>query len=180
MNYYAIGRASGVLIGAVVGLLICFFAFKVLNKNGKTKTEYDERQKEIRGVAYMWAFWTMSGYLAALILLEEAELAIPVTATVKYFFGFFLAGLVLSMYCIWNGAYFGLNNVTKRWYVFITLFGIINIAIAIKGIVSGSMMENGVVNYPCINLLCGILLLAIISALLIKRKIDSIQESETE
>ena len=50
-------RSAGLAIGIMVGLIIAVILLKVSNRDKKTMTEYDERQKAIRGKAYMFGFY---------------------------------------------------------------------------------------------------------------------------
>jgi uncharacterized membrane-anchored protein YhcB (DUF1043 family) len=43
-----ISRSFGMVLGIVVGLILCILIFKYVNTNHKVKTEYDERQQVIR------------------------------------------------------------------------------------------------------------------------------------
>ena len=54
------GRASGMTVGLIVGLILAVILLKFGNTNRKFKTEYDERQKEIRGMAYTYGFYPNS------------------------------------------------------------------------------------------------------------------------
>lgn len=175
---FNIYRLLGVIVGISLGLVICFVAFKLMNKNGKLKTEYDEMQTRVRGNAYKYGFWTISIYLGFLVVLSSGDIILPIEPMVIYFFGFFLGGVVLCLYSIFKGAYFGLNNVKRRWYVFMIFFGVYNLFIAGIAISKGEMIVNGVLSTPFINILCGVMILIAFFASKIKEAVDRHSESE--
>ena len=63
-------KSTGVAVGLMVGLMIAVIIFKVANTNHKAKTEYDERQKEIRGKAYMYAFYTVVALECVMMIVD--------------------------------------------------------------------------------------------------------------
>lgn len=169
----AIGRLVGLAIGVIVGLLICFIAFHKMNKNGKIKTEYDERQNEIRGKGYKVGFWTQAAIFILLMILDMIEINIPAEKMIIYYSGLIVGVVAMCTYCIWNGAYFGLNNDTKKWLIFFVVFAIFNFAISYKSYANGTLIVNGIIGAGAVNLLSGIMLLFILIVLLIKKLVES-------
>ena len=180
MSSYAIGRTVGIFLGILIGLIICFIAFKVMNKNGKIKTEYDERQNEIRGLAYKYGFWTTCGYLGILFILSTLEVDIPITTALLYFIGFVIGAMVVCVYSILKGAYFGLNNIQKRWYIFMAFFMVFNFVVSFVEFKSGDMIIDGKLDLPFVNFICGVMFLIIFVTTYIKKSYDNKQESEIE
>jgi len=180
MSSFALGKVTGIIFGILIGLIICLIFFKLMNKNGKLKTDYDERQEALRDKGYKYGFWTLSALLGVLIILDVAEVVIPIIPMVLYFSIFFIGAVVSCVYCIWTGAYFGLNNVKQKWYIFMTAFAIFNFAIAINGYVHGEMIVDGVLQFPFINVLCGMMFLTVLVASLARKAYDKKQESEAE
>ena len=113
MDKYELGRSVALACGVLVGLVIALFLLRYMNRNHKFRTEYDEMQKAIRSKGYMYGFYTMLIFEALLCLLP-ASLQIPAEPVVTHFLPIFLGITVLSSYCIWNGAYVGLNTNIKR------------------------------------------------------------------
>lgn len=177
---YMAGKAVGMIVGAIVAFVICFVAFRKLNKNGKSKTEYDERQKAIRDEGFKYGFWTLSAYLLVLIFLDSLEIELPMTQGIIYILGYFVAISVVIVHSIWNEAYFGINNIQKRWYYFMAIVGVANFAIAILGAVNGEMIVDGKVSSPCVNLLCGLLFVVVLVTTVAKNLHDKKMESEIE
>jgi len=168
----------GIICGATIGLIISVIVLTVCNRNKKVKTEYDERQKAIRGKSYMYGFYTAVIYMAALVLFYMTEIAIPFTIPVVMFFGIFLSISVLAVHSILNGAYWGLNNNKGRYIIVFCACALINLAVGISAMINGSILEG--VQGPLINFLCGILCLEIGIAVLIKDHIGSKDEEEGE
>lgn len=173
MNIY---KSAGMVTGIILGIIICIIAFKFLNKDKKVKTQYDERQLLVRGKAYQIGFYTMSVYFALLFLLEMSEITVPIAQSILYFTGFIAGGAALCIYCIWNGAYFGLNNKAKSWMIFLGVFAIINGIYAWVAFSEGRMIVNGVLEYPFVNILCDVLLIIAIVTYLIKHFVDGNKE----
>ena len=40
---YNTGRMIGIAVGIMIGLIICLILYKLMNKDGKIKTQYDEQ-----------------------------------------------------------------------------------------------------------------------------------------
>ena len=107
-------KSAGVAAGIVVGLIVAIALFAIANNNRKIKTEYDERQQKVRGDAYRYAFYTVIICEVILFILAFGEISLPVPAYVLHFAGMIAGVLVLSGYCIWKDAYWGLNNNRRR------------------------------------------------------------------
>lgn len=124
-----IGSIIGGLIGAIIGLLIV----KLCNKNGKLKSEYDERQELIRMKGYKYAFigsWVMLG-LYVLISYGGVELPFGPITTIAVIG---IASLMIHVsYAIWHDSYFGRNNNVKK---FIVAFGLILIFDIVTSVIS--------------------------------------------
>ena len=168
----------GVLSGIVLGLILCIIIFRVCNKDNRLKSEYDERQLIARGKAYKAGFYTVVGYLACLTLFFMSEIAIPFTTPVLAFFGIALGVSVVAGYSIWKGAYWGLNNNRTRYAVVFVICAIINLGAGITAIVNGYALLG--FQGPIINLICGIMLLVIGIASLVKNLINPEKDADEE
>lgn len=175
-----IGRIAGLAVGVIVGLVICIIAFHKMNKNGKVKTEYDERQNEIRGKGYRVGYWAEAIYFVILMILEMVEVNIPAEKMVVYFAGLVVGIVAMCCYCIWNGAYFGLNNDVKKWTIFFVFFTIFNLAIGFMSYIHGTLVVDGIVGAGAINLLCGFMLLIVLIVYLAKGIVDAKENTDEE
>ena len=87
MNIY---RLTGVAVGIFVGLIICAVLFRFANTNKKLKSEYDERQRAIRNLAYKYAFYTVMFYEVLMLVLGIGNVQIPAPAYAIHYFGIIL------------------------------------------------------------------------------------------
>ena len=58
-------KLIGFFVGIGVAVLLIWAMFKRFNTDGSTKTEYDERQKTIRGIGYTYGYYTLMAYVEA-------------------------------------------------------------------------------------------------------------------
>ncbi len=166
-------EAMGILIGALVGIILCFFLFKYMNRDKKLKTQYDEMQQKTRGKAFCYSFYTVMIIEALMIFVSLFDLNLPMTDAVVHFTIIVIGVMVLACYCIWNDAYVGLNTNMKRYGVIMLIAGAINLASAIAAIAGGRMLVGGKLQAPFINMLCAIMLIAIALVLLAKKISDA-------
>ena len=93
------GSSIGFAMGVIVGLILVVLLFKYANRDGKVKTEYDERQKAVRGKAYRYAFYAVMIY-EALVCWLSMGIELPAEQSVIHFFGIFVGITVQACYCI--------------------------------------------------------------------------------
>lgn len=161
------------IIGLMVGIVLVVVLLKAMNKNGKAKTEYDERQQIERGKAYKYGFFAMLLTCAALIFLDTFETVLPFLGMLTYFLPI-LAGVVVQFsYSIFHDAYEGLNTNMGRFTVILIAISALNIVIAVIRFVRGGMIEDGKLCSQFLNLLVGIMCLIVGIELLIKKAIDA-------
>ncbi len=180
METMNIFRSAGVAVGIVVGLILCVILFKVANTDNKTKTEYDERQKLIRGKAYMFGFYTLVAYEALMMCVSMSGVFIPIADYVLHLAGIMISIIVVCGYCIWNDVYWGLNNDPKKYAIIMVVAFLINVLAAVMGICNGDLMENGQVGFPMVNLLVAAMMVVVLIEILIKRLIDKGQSREED
>ncbi len=99
------GRSIGFIVGLMISAVLIVIIFKVSNKDGRVRTEYDERQQAVRGKAYMAAFYT--GALAEILImcLLMTGIELPVEPYALVFAGIMASCTVLAGYCIWIVVY---------------------------------------------------------------------------
>lgn len=170
MNIY---RLLGVITGMIIGIVVCLVAFRLMNKDKKLRTNYDERQKAIRGEGYKVGFYTTGVSLLILMILESAEIVLPIENMVVYFACFAMGATALCCYSIWKGAYFGINNKRKQWMAFISIAAVINIIVSVNGVVDGDMIVDGKLSFLAINATSAVMFLAALVSLGLRSLIDS-------
>lgn len=160
-------KSAGVAVGIVIGLIVAIALILIANNNRKFKTEYDERQLKVRGDAYRYAFYTVMIWEVILFVLAIGEFTLPLPDYVLHFAGLMVGIMVLSGYCIWRDAYWGLNNNRKRYGIILVLAGLLN-AIPLLGVLTNSGDEP----FPYVNLLVCVMLLVVGVELLVKHLLD--------
>ena len=88
-------KSAGVAVGLVIGLIIAVIILKAANTNRKAKTEYDERQKEIRGRAYMYAFYTVIVLECVMMLIDIGGISFPFENYLLHFASIMIGCIVL-------------------------------------------------------------------------------------
>lgn len=155
--------AIGIMVGVIVAVVLCIYA----NRNHRAKSEYDERQKEIRGRGYQYAFYAICIYEFIMMVLGIGDIRFPFEPYLFHFAGILIGVIVLSGYCIWHDAFWGLNNNRKRYAIIFLATGILN---AIP--VIGALTHGGLTTAPLLNLLVLVMLLILGSELLIKHLME--------
>lgn len=172
--------ASCITIGIIVGLLISIVIIKFSNKDGKAKTEYDEMQERERGKAYKYGFWTMCGVGAFWGCLSLFIPELPFD-TFSLFVMTIIAGAgVQAVYCVMKDAYIGLNTNRLKTGIVMLIIGLFNIFNVLMFIIGGKFFVDGKFNASFTNLACGLMILAVGIACLIKNAIDKKEDRADE
>ncbi len=169
-------RSAGLAFGLVIGLIIAAILIKVANKDGKFKTKYDERQEAVRGKAYKYSFYTMLFFEVVMMLVRGGGVSLGINDFYISLFGILLGCFVLCVHSIWNGAYWGLNNNRRSYFIIFTVATIIN-ALPIVGYLSagGTLSFNDDL-YPMVNVMVIVWLLLIGLVALIKKMVSPKEE----
>ena len=167
-------KSAGVAVGILVGLIVAAALILIANKNKKIKTEYDERQLRVRGDAYRYAFYTVVVWEAILFVLAFGEFTFPVPTYVLHFAGIILGVMVLSGYCIWKDAYWGLNNNRKRYGIILVVAALLNVIPVLFG------LKQAETDFPYVNLIACVMLLVTGVELLAKHMVDQRAEHTEE
>ena len=130
-------------------------------KDKKIELQYDERQMVERGIAFKLGFFTQLIYMCFMCLCYAVGIQLPVATEVILFFGVLLSLGVYVIYCIWKEAYIALNETVQKVNIAFVIIGIINVFIGVMHCIHGNMIENGILTFRCINLVCGIFLLVL-------------------
>ena len=160
-------RSAGVAVGIAFGLILAVALVLISNNNRKVKTEYDERQLKVRGDAYRYAFYTVLIWEVILFVLGVGEFRLPLPEYVLHFAGLMVAMIVLSGYCIWKDAYWGLNNNRKRYGIVFVAAGLLNLIPVLGGLRHADGFD-----FPYVNLIVCVMLLIVGLELLLKHMLD--------
>lgn len=163
---YYIGFIIGILIAAMV-IIISRIAFK-----RKCRSQYDERQKAIQGVAYKFGFFAICAYLIVngLICMEIGEWLPMIDMN---FIGLCFGVVCFAGYAIFNDAYFALNSKPLKFLLLLSSVAIINYVCFFINFIDGDSPETFLV-----NLICAVLLTIICIMIIIKVIIDKINEKK--
>ena len=161
-------RALGVCCGIVVGLIFVILILKLTKTDGSIKCKYDERQMAIRGRGYMYGFFTFMAGNAVYILADIGGVEFPCELSVGLMLVLLLAIFVMATYCIWNEAYFSLNENRKRLMIAFGIIACVNIALGVMYLAGDEMIVQGKLTFRVINLFCGIMMLLLIFVLAAK------------
>ncbi|MCR5669399.1 MAG: hypothetical protein K6G10_00165 [Butyrivibrio sp.] len=174
-----IAASAGLTLGIIVGLVIAFVLIKAANTNHKMKTEYDERQQLIRGKGYMYAFYTLVAYEVIMMIISIGEISLPIERYALDCVGLILGVIVLGVYCVWNDVYWGLNNNKKMYFIIFAVCIIFNLIPVIGQAINGTLIVDGKIGFPILNIMV-LIMMAVLGIELIIKKLVSSKNSEEE
>ena len=158
-------------------IVVCVCIYKFANKDSKIKTEYDERQKALKGRSYMYGFYTLVIWECFLTVLNAGgyELtSMPMYAI--HSLGIFIGIILVCVHGIWTEAYWGLNNNKRRYIgVFAVLF-VINVLPLVMVATHGNQLTAE--DFPYENLYVTVMLIVLGITSLIKKAVDKKEEEE--
>lgn len=168
MSTYNMGMVFGMSVGVFAGIILILVLLKVTKTDGKLRCEYDERQEVLRGRGFKYAFFTIMFCNMLYGFLEIGFEKMPVEAGTFMILSAFTGVAVYAAYGILNDCYFSLNENRRKVMIVFAVIGIGNLMLGIMNLLNGKGIENGVMNYRCINLFCGLLFVEIYIVLLIR------------
>ena len=158
------------LLAILLAVCVSIILLVAFTRGKKTlRQEYDERQELARGRAFRYAFYSMLIFIGGVLCFDWTGLIPGQNQMIFYASGLFFGILVYAVYCVWNDCYFALNQRTNIMIVFFTFIGLFNLAIAVTGIIRGTMIQNGRFSEQFLNLECAFLFLALMVTLVIKK-----------
>ena len=168
---------TALALGIMVGLVLVVCIMRYVNRDKKVKTEYDERQKVVRGRSYMYGFY---GIVFANLIMVFIMIDFPEFVTVMGINSFvapILIGIIVQCsHAIFNDSYKGINNNMTRYMVCMTFISIFNIAAGILPWVREGFIQDGEIYLNFINLEVGIMFIIICIEMAIKKAIDKREE----
>ena len=171
-------KSMGVVVGIVLGLIICVVFFKFANKDHKARSMYDERQQEVRGRGYKAAFYTAIILEAVMLILYFGEIPLPFDPYMSHAMVIFISCTVLACYTIWHDAYWGLNNDRRKYYYTLGVTVFLNAIPVVMTAVNGELIENGKLSSVFVNLLVLVMLAVIGIVMLVRDRMDRNAEKE--
>lgn len=166
-------------VGITVGLLLVVVLMKFINRDKKTKTEYDERQKAVRGRSYMYGFYgvVLSNCIMLLIVTENTEI-IKLLGMNAFFIPIVIGIIVQFTHSVFNDGYIGLNNNMTRFMIGMTLISVFNLAVGVIPWIRGGFIQDGQIYTTFLNLEVGVMFIILSIELAVKKCIDKKADSE--
>lgn len=158
---------SMAIVILIVAIALIYFV-SLVRAGDSMKEKLDERQLFIRGKAYQIAFFTLMMYNVLFSAIYVFEIELPVEPQFVLATGCFLALGVWAGYCILNDAYFGLNDNRRICMIVITVLGVFNLVIGSASLIRFKASTDEKSGPGYINLLCGVMCLALFVIFLIK------------
>ncbi|MCR5208938.1 MAG: hypothetical protein K6C99_01860 [Lachnospiraceae bacterium] len=169
------------VIGMIVGIVLSVLIIRMINKDGKFKTKYDEMQEIVRGRAYKYAFWTLVCFEALVITWDAMGIPAFLSGYAVQFLGIIIAVMVQVNYSIWNNAYIGLNTNPRRFAIISIIIGIFNLLVCTCNThLYSAMVVNGRLNDSVINLVTAFCFVIIGVELFIKHNKDKAESESGE
>ncbi|WP_207637205.1 hypothetical protein [Eubacterium xylanophilum] len=166
-------RTAGIAIGIMVGLIIVVFVLKAINKDGKMKTEYDERQKIVRGEAYMYGFYALIISLVAEFMVDSAVYDVSKLGITEFVAPILIGIITQVTYSIFNDGYEGINTNMTKFIVVMIVVTLINFLSGFGSIFNEGLFRSDVLNDSFVNILVGGMGLILMIELMIKKGIES-------
>lgn len=174
MNIYYL---LGLFCGLFVGIFLIFTLFRFTRTDKKRQLKYDERQMAIQGKSYKYAFFTVlicNTIYGIAETVSDHPLAEPMAAMlICICIGVF----VYAAIGIWKEAYFALNEQPKRIVIIFLAISLINFFAGWRNIQEGNIIKDGTLQLSSCNLICSILLLAVLLVMLFKHLADKREEA---
>lgn len=175
-TYYSFGF----VLGLVIALVAAAFLIRYMRTDKKFIGRYDERQKILIGQGYRCGFYAIfiynCIYFITTMMTETSIFDQPTAA----FMNIFVGALAFSIYCIWKEAYFSINDNHKRYFIIFISCAVINAVGGIALAMETPIIENGMLTYRSLNLLCALLLFLILAALAVKTAVSRFTPGEDE
>lgn len=160
------------------GLLMVFIIFGMCHEG---KPEYDERQRLVNGKAYEYGFYTMLAlcvtYIFAWFTGAADDFLSPGVAVALIML---IVAAVVGIYNVLNDGYLAVNAYEERVIATLSAILAINILATIGGIRTGNLIKDGKLGISSVNAFCGLLMLALIVAIVIRKARNKKEDDDEE
>lgn len=165
----------GMFCGVFFGIFLVAILIRLMRKDRSLKGKYDERQEIVRGRAYKIGFYVLLIGIAAEIFLNNF-ISSYISSIILNFTVLCIGVLSYACYCIWNEAYFALNDNPKRFLIISAFIGIFNIGSGLVAIAHEEVVLTDPFPTGITNLLCGFLFIVIFITLIAKQVVKKQEE----
>ena len=159
----------GFVVGILIVAVVCAIVAKVARRKGAGVGQYDERQQIARGKAFTWAYATLMVYLALWMILRSLEVPFFMES-LSVAIGALISIAVCVAYSVFHDAYFKASESPRAWIVIICAIGLLNTGIGLHHLLTGATLRERL--YENMNLFVGLLLVATLAFIVIKRAMD--------
>ena len=164
---YLWGVAVGVIVGVIIVALI--FTYNKKKTGSAVGGDFDERQQLLRGKAFQAGFFTMLILSFLYWVLVRLVLQRPLMEDGLSALICVLVGVgVFGFDCILHDAFFTVQNKPKNYIILFICTTLCQIPSAINNIREGRVVENGVLTFGVIPIVCAVLFLGILTAIVCK------------
>ncbi len=166
-NFYLWGIAVGILIGVLIVAIV--FAYNKKKTGSVVGGDFDERQQLLRGKAFQAGFFTMLFFsffywVLVTLVLQRPLMEDGLSALICALIGVGVFGID----CVIHDAFFTVQNKPKNYIILFTATTISQIPAAINNINSGRVIQNGVLTFAVVPIVCAVLFLGILTAIICK------------
>jgi hypothetical protein len=171
--------SAGLSVGfAIVCLVRLVWVYR--RKKAGQLSHYDERQKQIQAKGNYIGYKTMIGMSVAIMFILESGKKVLFSPGMWVLMTIIISGLTGIIYMIIRGAYIEYDKKGNTQLLLFALLGAANILSAVTQGTHGNLFVHGVITVASgANLACGLCLLVMFLAVLIRRFTDK-GESEEE
>lgn len=179
---FVLGIAGGILLVYLSGKLIKKFGGKCEIIGKKDKDIYDERQLFVRRKASNTGYMILIIYVFLVGMADDMFKWHVLMSFAGLMLGVFISLGVYIILCIAGDAYIALSENKKGRIMVIAVAAIVNIFPAYAAIKDGrDLIEDGRLGIRCMNIICMVLIVAIIIAFAIKDICDKkLKDSDEE
>ena len=163
-------RLSGAILGLMIGFGLAFLMLLAITKGNRMQSpQYDERQELLRGRGFRYGFFSLLCFEMILFCLDMSDVFPGFDFSYIYCAGMFFGIMVHVVYCIWNEAYFALNQKTSTVMIMFGSIFLLNLVVTILNILDGSMYHNGQFGPSFLNLMCTLMFLTLFVTVVLKK-----------
>ncbi len=175
------GMILGLLAGIITGVLLLRLFIRFMTKKGKnTKPQYDERQEQVRGLGYKYAFTVLAFFNMLNGIYEMLTENRLLDSMAGAFTGVAMGMFTYATYCIWNEGYVSLNQNPKKVCVVLGGICVVNLIYGVLSISDGSIVQDGMLTFRSVNLIAGLVCMLLLPQMWLKHYIDTHREQDEE
>jgi hypothetical protein len=174
---YLWGVAVGVIVGVIIVALI--FTYNKKKTGSVVGGDFDERQQLMRGKAFQAGFFTMLFFSFLYWVLVTLVLQRPLMEDGLSALICGLVGVgVFGIDCVIHDAFFTVQNKPKNYIILFTATTISQIPAAINNIQAGRVVQNGVLTFSAVPIVCAVLFVSILIAIVCKTQAMRKEDAE--